>query len=47
MQEKKKDVRIVPYPMNGYDPTLSGPGGGYFGVPFAFVEETVEEFDNR
>jgi hypothetical protein len=42
MKEKKREITILPYPLNGYDPTLGGAGGGYFGVPFAYLE-TVEE----
>ena len=44
MKEKKKVV-ILPYPLNGYDPTLGGAGGGYFGVPYVYMEQQVEEKD--
>lgn len=45
MKEKKKKVVILPYPLNGYDPTLGGAGGGYFGVPYVYMEQQVEEKD--
>ena len=44
MKEKKKEAVILPYPLNGYDPILGGgPGGGYFGVPYVYMEEITEE----
>ena len=46
LKEKKKEVVVLPYPLNGYDPTLGGAGGGYFGVPYVYMEQVEEVKDN-